>query len=353
MSNNLSVVAWRFAGAAFRLLFSFGGRTSRTGWWLGSLCVVGAALATLSILDVSIFTERKPGDPFPVWLVYIGAVAGYAHLALATKRLKDRAWSNWAIFIILALFTASLLPAAVTGALTKFISAHKDVAAANAKVLGPLLLISLGASILNFGLSLFLIFENGFRAGTPGPNFHGADPRGLLLWTSAGHHMGRLLPRTYARILLIWGLFGVGFAYFDHFGWNGLQSDAIALVCLAIGTVYGAYVLFVVMRALLRVASAGPNREWAYVSILFMFVVCAGVGFAVGVLLTSSAGVVLSLVRETYAALGVPKLQAASPLELVPALIIFLGALWFLPQRLGQIWNALYRPAWLRGLEGV
>jgi uncharacterized membrane protein YhaH (DUF805 family) len=110
------------ASSVLHTFFSFGGRLTRAGYWSALLLLV----AVFVVLFV--FFESTLGRG-ATWILYPPAL--WSALALAVKRLHDRAKSPWRLLLV-------VIP-----------------------VLGPLWLF----------VSLCL------RSGTPGENQYGEDPR--------------------------------------------------------------------------------------------------------------------------------------------------------------------------------
>ena len=113
-------------------LFSFDGRIGRQTWWLMTIGIsVVAVVLALSIASVFLSTDGTGDDAAGTTLyILIYVIAWVASLATSVKRWHDRGKSGWWVLIGLVPFIGGI----------------------------------------------WALIENGFLAGTPGPNQYGPQP---------------------------------------------------------------------------------------------------------------------------------------------------------------------------------
>ncbi len=169
------------------LLFGLTGRITRRAWWLGVLLIFIATLALSlaaywpmiqdiatrpDLTEAEVVDIQRAFEP-PIWFFVVYAGIFYLFVAISVKRLRDRDWSPMFIGgIFLAYVAVTALGIFVSdpsmGQMTE------DEARAYFTQYGQLFMVY---GFLAFGVSLFLLIDNGFMPGTPGHNQHGPDPR--------------------------------------------------------------------------------------------------------------------------------------------------------------------------------
>src|SRR5262249_3691880 len=130
--------------ATVKMFFSFRGRLSRKGWWLGQSVIIPAAIAAHYVFGL----DLAPWILLP-WLL---------ELAVITKRLNDRGHRTWVIKAVLY---------ATAGIFVLLFREHLDPSNPGWIELGLFIAAIAG---------LFVIIDNGFLPGTRGPNRYGPDP---------------------------------------------------------------------------------------------------------------------------------------------------------------------------------
>ena len=184
------------------LFFSFSGRLSRGGWWLAAPAIWTAIIAAYTFYSVPLFGSGELESLPPVWFWYLAGMLVYANLSLMTKRLKDRGWSNWFIFVCLFAFLALVTTSAISYNLFKALP-KPDEGADKAELLRYVYayFIALASTLIGFIISLFLIIDNAFMSGTSGPNRHGPDPQNSTLGSLPSHNRDYLTGGHLFRLL--------------------------------------------------------------------------------------------------------------------------------------------------------
>jgi uncharacterized membrane protein YhaH (DUF805 family) len=133
------------------LLTSFDGRIGRKSFWI--------AMAALTVAEIfgHILAEEIQGDRLSA---IVDLAYTYPEFAVAVKRAHDRNMSLW---LLIAFFGA--------GALLDLLTVL-ELTGTDDQPSMLSLLIALPFTVLG----LALLFELGFRKGTPGPNQYGPDP---------------------------------------------------------------------------------------------------------------------------------------------------------------------------------
>ena len=143
------------------MLFSFTGRISRGGFWLGVLIMAGLSIVATYILqpenfDLSI--EKMPAPNFAMNVFNLLTL--FIGMAITVKRLNDRDWPIWVAAIIFVI----CLPFYIG----PFFGILWDIE--NPSWAELALWIVFGISVI------FLLVDNGFLRGTRGDNRYGPDP---------------------------------------------------------------------------------------------------------------------------------------------------------------------------------
>ena len=135
------------------VLFGFSGRINRARFWIGSVPLVIAWIAAVSLFN---WMFMRAGSLVPVY--GFGIAAGimllWGQLGICIKRLHDRGKSGWWLLIFWA------LPMAVSYVAGGFTEYSLRIAAAAA----------MGV------IWLWAVIELGCLRGTEGPNNYGPDP---------------------------------------------------------------------------------------------------------------------------------------------------------------------------------
>ena len=133
------------------LLNNFNGRIGRKSFWI--------AMAALTVAEIfgHILAEEIQGDRLSA---IVDLAYTYPEFAVAVKRAHDRNMSLW---LLIAFFGA--------GALLDLLTVLELTGTDDQPSILSLL-IALPFTVLG----LALLFELGFRKGTPGPNQYGPDP---------------------------------------------------------------------------------------------------------------------------------------------------------------------------------
>jgi uncharacterized membrane protein YhaH (DUF805 family) len=136
------------------LFLSFDGRISRKPYWIGTIALNFAVLAAYFMCDY--FDQQRLDD-----IIYLAL--HYPVFAVLLKRANDRETPYWIPFsyLILSILLGVL---SVLGL---------DRSADNPSTVSWIFLI---VSLLWLPVSLYLIFDLGFRRGAHGPNRFGPDP---------------------------------------------------------------------------------------------------------------------------------------------------------------------------------
>ena len=143
------------------LLFSFSGRISRGGFWLGLLLIgvlafVGMAVVQPEIFDLELETPPPPSFAANVW----GLMLLVPSMAITIKRLNDRNWPNWLGFLVFL----AVLPLYIGPFFGLFWDFENPTT------------FEVAVSILIIALGIFLLVDNGFLRGDHGDNRYGPDP---------------------------------------------------------------------------------------------------------------------------------------------------------------------------------
>jgi uncharacterized membrane protein YhaH (DUF805 family) len=136
------------------LLWSFRGRISRQPYWLGSLAIIVVLGGAIALLADGKIAEDDPATRAGIGLLIptLGIPLIWIGLALAAKRLHDRAKSAWWLLVFY------LLPGFLQGVGGRF----GDIG---------LVLVLAGLLVAAWG-----VIELGFLRGSAGPNRFGSDP---------------------------------------------------------------------------------------------------------------------------------------------------------------------------------
>lgn len=141
-----------------RLFTTFSGRIPRSSYWLGFVAIV--LVFGLGRYLLKRLTGADTPSPDSL-LVMLWSLFGMVPLtALMVKRFHDRDWPSWLGYLAGAT-TALPIPASYFGYFGEFAQ------------------FTLIEHILfwpSLPIWLFALIENGFRAGTPGPNRYGPAP---------------------------------------------------------------------------------------------------------------------------------------------------------------------------------
>ncbi|MEM7749215.1 MAG: DUF805 domain-containing protein [Pseudomonadota bacterium] len=146
----------------FFLLFSFEGRISRGGFWLGLAIIAVLTIGGLAVLQPEIFdfeVEKLPPPNFAsnVWSLCVLVPS----MAITVKRLNDRNWSSWiAVAVFLFVLPFHIGP---------FFGTFWDIE--NPTLVEGVMWAALGL------LAIFLLVDNGVLRGSEGENRYGPDPR--------------------------------------------------------------------------------------------------------------------------------------------------------------------------------
>ncbi len=146
----------------FFLLFSFDGRISRAGFWLGLAIIFALSIGGLALFQPEFFDLEaeapRPNFASNVWSLCLLIPS----MAITVKRLNDRDWSSWlavAVFLIVLPFYIG-----------PFFGAFWDIE--NPTIIEGVMWVILGL------LAIFLLIDNGFLRGVKGENRYGRDPLG-------------------------------------------------------------------------------------------------------------------------------------------------------------------------------
>ena len=146
--------------ALIRLLFTFSGRIGRATWWLGHLAVLSVSLAVLYFQTGFDLERINQLDQRPLADVAVSIVVLVPLLALTIKRLNDRDHPKW-----LGIAWAAGCIASIVAPLLGFDVDPKQFHT-------PEMAVALVVGLF----TLWVMIDNGFLKGTPGPNRHGPDP---------------------------------------------------------------------------------------------------------------------------------------------------------------------------------
>lgn len=143
------------------LLFSFSGRISRAGFWLGLLIIVVLSVGGMAVLQPELLdleSEKLPPPNFAtnVWNLFILVPS----MAITVKRLNDRNWPIWlAVLVFVVVLPFYIGP---------FFGQLWDIENPTS--------VELTMWVILIGLAIFLLVENGFLRGDQGDNRYGPDP---------------------------------------------------------------------------------------------------------------------------------------------------------------------------------
>ena len=160
----------------FKALFSAKGRMRRRDWWLWSiglgLAVLASELLMHHFFGTASFTEDvafkgMPSNGLHYWLIVLTIASQWPTICLMAKRWHDRNRSGWlaAIGPVVSLPQAVLLHwgDAATGFAPQFV-----VGAAQAVI-----------GIAGAVYGIWVLIDCGILDGTKGPNAYGPSPKGL------------------------------------------------------------------------------------------------------------------------------------------------------------------------------
>ncbi len=142
------------------LLFSFGGRISRGGFWLGLLIITVAAFAGTAILQPEMFDLNVEVPPPNFASNVFSLLLLVPSMAITVKRLNDRNWSVWLAVVVFV----AVLPLYIGPFFGMFWDFENPTT------------FEIAVSLIVIVLTLFLLVENGFRRGDRGANRYGPDP---------------------------------------------------------------------------------------------------------------------------------------------------------------------------------
>ena len=143
------------------MLKALQGRIGRKSYWVGTafvlllVCLLSLILAPSEIKPV--LSGNLSGLPDNSKLVGIAAAGLWLFAVVNAKRLHDRDRSAWWL-VAPATLLASTAVALLWGAS------------------GPVSVVCAAIALIMFPITLWLMVEAGFRAGTPGPNRFGPNP---------------------------------------------------------------------------------------------------------------------------------------------------------------------------------
>lgn len=336
------------------LFFSFSGRLSRGGWWLAAPVIWIATIAAFTFYGVPLFGSGKLESEPSVWFWYLGVILVYANLSLMTKRLKDRGWSNWFIFVCLLAFLALVTTSEISHYLFKALPKPGE-GADKAELLRYIYayFIGLASTLIGFVVSMFLIIDNAFMSGTSGPNRHGPDPQNSTLGSLPSHNRDHLTGANLLRLLfqqsmLLGGLgtFAIKRALLLDAGTLFEQIRFYLVALMAVIIIFYAFGLWTACVLMWSEAGRHGRAFRHQAGFVVSIIVCLGLGGALVWMIFSSFGTGLRLMlsRGTLGALGFEP----SGLPLIGLAIVIGFTIWIMGNgKLARILAALYRPAWV------
>lgn len=90
-----------------RLLFTLDGTIKRGEWWLGSLVIVAATLASMIAFAPEVFSDSSSSRTMPKFVLVL--VFAYPSAALMVKRIADIGWPSQVGYAAVALSMLLLL----------------------------------------------------------------------------------------------------------------------------------------------------------------------------------------------------------------------------------------------------
>ncbi|MEO0730034.1 MAG: DUF805 domain-containing protein [Pseudomonadota bacterium] len=161
---------------AMRFLLSFEGRLSQRSWWIAFLIVLSITIGGMFAAHPAYFIDDDVPAPNAALLAVQTAML-WPSFAITKRRFNDRGWGDWLFWVIVAIFVPLHVVDIVcfgVNTFDVFMAPILERGLAEATV-GQ---IAFCASFVAMSIAgVFLIIDNGFGPGVPGPNAHGPDPR--------------------------------------------------------------------------------------------------------------------------------------------------------------------------------